>query len=363
MQRILVLGSGQLGLMLAEAGARWGMTIDLLDIDQQLIHYGSSRTARPLDDFDPDNDYDIITIEREHLPDTALVNTLRQHPGWRGEQALINIADRQRQKAMLDRLKLPTAPWLAVATDADLVGIHDRLGPDVILKVAKGGYDGRGQWHLQADKLVSEPLLPPGSRAIAEQQIPFEREVSIIGARNRADQCVFYPLTWNVHIAGMLRHSVAPAPDSTHLQQQAETILRTIMRGLDYEGVMAAELFVKDKQLLVNEIAPRVHNSGHWTQTGADPNQFQLHLLALMNYPLPTPQASGFTGMLNIVGLEFTPDWLTQPGIDVHWYGKSVREGRKLGHINLVADSHQELLRRLDETHRLLYDRRLNGVE
>ncbi len=354
MQRILVLGSGQLGLMLAEAGARWGMTIDRLDIDNGGILYGSSGKVHSLDQFSP-TDYDIITIEREHIPDTALVNDLRANPGWHGEQALYTLAHRRRQKALLDRLSIPTAAWLPVTAADDLSPVHARLGKDVVLKLAEGGYDGRGQWFMSANRPVAESPLPAGKAAIAEPRIDFDRELSVLGARNRAGQCVFYPLTENVHIEGILRYSIAPAPDSEPVQQVAEDMLGHIMQALGYEGVMAAELFIEGGKLLVNEIAPRVHNSGHWTQTGASLNQFQLHLLALMNSPLTPPVVEGCAGMINLVGLEFKPAWLANADIDVHWYGKSYRPDRKLGHVNLSAASHAELHTRLQHYHELLY--------
>lgn len=157
---------------------------------------------------------------------------------------------------------------------------------------------------------------------------------------------VFYPLVRNWHVDGILRLTLAPANAvSNALQQEAEQALGGIMAELDYAGVMAVEFFQHDGHLLVNEIAPRVHNSGHWSQEGADISQFELHLRALGALPMPAPKSSGITAMVNLIGVEFSEDWLQRPGV-LHWYGKSVRPGRKVGHVNAYGDDLEDCLER-----------------
>ena len=184
--------------------------------------------------------------------------------------------------------------------------------------------------------------------------IPFEEEVSLVGARGHDGKCVFYPLTLNLHQQGILHASVAGLPRLEPLQATAEEWLTRIMVELDYVGVMAMECFVVDGTLLVNELAPRVHNSGHWTQAGANPSQFQLHLRAVADLPLHTPQIHGTSVMWNLLGREWSTDWLAVPGCDVHWYDKEIRPGRKVGHVNLNLPSQALLQDSLNQLAALL---------
>ena len=202
------------------------------------------------------------------------------------------------------------------------------------MKRRTGGYDGRGQWRLRAADAASLPADCYGE-CIVEQGINFSGEVSLVGARGHNGDTVFYPLTHNLHQDGILRASVAlPQPD-TVLQQQAEQMLSAIMHELNYVGVMAMECFVVPQGLLINELAPRVHNSGHWTQNGASISQFELHLRAILDLPLPQPVVSTPSVMINLIGTALNTQWLSQPLVHLHWYEKEVRDGRKVGHLNL----------------------------
>ena len=174
--------------------------------------------------------------------------------------------------------------------------------------------------------------------------IDFSAEVSLVGARTRDGQCLFYPLTQNWHDNGILRVSHAPARVAKEFQQQAEVMLTTLMNGVHYVGVMAMECFVTRDGLLINETAPRVHNSGHWTQAGCDLDQFALHVRACCGLPVHTPYVMGENLMVNLIGHALTDDLLKAQELDVHWYGKSVRPGRKLGHVNIGATDSQSLL-------------------
>ncbi|MDT8429199.1 MAG: ATP-grasp domain-containing protein, partial [Pseudomonadales bacterium] len=205
----------------------------------------------------------------------------------------------------------------------------------------RGGYDGKGQ---QRFKVTQPHALPDWkSEAIAEAAIPFDTEVSLVGARGRQGQCVFYRLTENLHQNGVLVLSLSQAERFNAVQAQAEDMLTRLMTHLDYVGVMAMECFLVGDRLLINEIAPRVHNSGHWTQDGASLCQFELHLRALLDWPLPQPAQTGTSLMINLLGLPHPLSCLQVAGARLYWYGKSLYPGRKMGHINMTHDDPAQL--------------------
>ena len=313
---VAVLGNGQLGAMLQQAGQRIGVSVFPLDVEADLY---------------PSSDV-IVTAEREHWPVNPFTEALQKHPNWLNDDALFKLANRIRQKMLLDELGVATAPWTAPGNQTTQAELHASLGPDVFLKSAQGGYDGRGQKRLSSQHI--NPLPDWASQAIAEQAIKFDREVSVIGARNRQGQMCFYGLTENHHVNGVLAVSIHQPGRFDALQQQAENMLSTVMNALDYVGVMAMELFQVGDLLIVNEIAPRVHNSGHWTQIGASIDQFELHLRAVCDLPLPQPSQFGTSVMVNLLGMEWNPAWLAVGAGQMHWYDKSFRPGRKMGHVN-----------------------------
>lgn len=341
--RILVLGQGQLGLMLAEAGIRLGLVVDRLDPDGERLLPGSSDLELEVTAEGLLQRYSVITAEREQLPDTALMRALLGSDRFVNNPAFEVLPDRLEQKRLLDRLEVPTSPWGACDSEAELDAVRRNAGTDLRVKLRRGGYDGRGQWHLRDGEAL--PELP--GPAIAEASQDFRRELSLVGARTPDGQTVFYPLVENIHREGMLRLTLAPASGADSLQAGAEDWLARIMDALAYTGVMAMELFDTADGLRVNELAPRVHNSGHWTQDGAGVCQFELHLRALCGLPCSTPTVKGVSAMINLVGDPFHTQWLEIPDARVHWYGKGVRPGRKLGHVNLGARDHQCLAERL----------------
>ena len=213
--------------------------------------------------------------------------------------------------------------------------MRNQLGERVLLKRRTGGYDGKGQFWLRSDD--DEVPHDWQNQSIAEQAIHFDEEVSLIGVRNLAGQCVFYPLTLNLHLNGILYASVAPLARLQKLQSQAEMMLSKLLNELNYVGVMAMECFRVNDQLMINELAPRVHNSGHWTQTGASISQFEYHLRALADMAIPKAQILGHNVMINLIGTYYNPHWLNLPVAQTYWYGKEVLPGRKVGHINLVS--------------------------
>lgn len=334
--RVLVLGGGQLGLMMAEAGARLGLVIDRYDPERALLLPGTSDLAVPMTWQQCQERYPVITVEREAFPDTGLSARLAASDRCVARGALAIIPDRFEQKSMLDRLAIATAPWRRLDRAEDLPVAAREFG-GVVVKARTGGYDGRGTWIVgEGSDLSAVPAAELAGRAIIEKKIPFRRELSIVGARGLSGETLFYPLIRNWHVDGILRLSLAPANACAVLQPRAEGILRRIMEELDYAGVMAVEFFEQDGELLVNEIAPRVHNSGHWTHQGADRSQFDLHVHALTGVPLHPLRVHGTTAMVNLIGTPYQPTWPQRPGV-VHWYGKTVRPGRKVGHANVIA--------------------------
>ncbi|EKK7715513.1 5-(carboxyamino)imidazole ribonucleotide synthase [Cronobacter dublinensis] len=320
MKQVCVLGNGQLGRMLRQAGEPLGIRVWPvgLDADPQAVPFAQS----------------VITAEIERWPETTLTRELARHNAFVNRDVFPLIADRLTQKQLLDKLALPTAPWQLLADRSEWPQVFSRLGELAIVKRRTGGYDGRGQWRLRESDADTLPAECYGE-CIVEQGIHFSGEVSLVGARGHDGSAVFYPLTHNLHQDGILRTSVAFPQASATQHKQAETMLRAIMDELNYVGVMAMECFVTPQGLLINELAPRVHNSGHWTQNGASISQFELHLRAITGLPLPQPVVSSPSVMVNLIGSDLNYDWLKLPLVHLHWYDKEVREGRKVGHLNL----------------------------
>ncbi|MDO4625909.1 MAG: 5-(carboxyamino)imidazole ribonucleotide synthase [Pasteurellaceae bacterium] len=326
---IYVLGNGQLGRMLRYAGAPLDICVEPLAFDAPTF---------------PIENNSLITAEIERWPETALTEQLSQHHNFINQKVFGLLADRLTQKQMLDLLGLATSPWQLLETPSEWQSLFKQLGDKVVVKRRTGGYDGRGQWIIQPQNTsqISDDLY---QNVIAEKFIPFDYEISLVGARFRQGDTRFYPITHNLQQNGILRYSVVN-PHSTQrqmLQQQAEAMLSKIMQYLDYVGVMAMECFVIGDKLLINELAPRVHNSGHWTQLGCTISQFELHLRALLDLPTPSLHLLSPTVMVNLIGCEPNPEWLNVPYSQLHWYGKAVREGRKLGHLNITHQNTNEL--------------------
>ena len=320
MKRVCVLGDGQLGRMLRQAGEPLGIAVYTVGQDAQ-------PEAVPFTQS-------VITAEIERWSETPLTRELARHKAFVNRDIFPIIADRLTQKQLFDRLGLATAPWQLLASPAQWDEVFNTLGSLAIVKRRSGGYDGRGQWRLRCDETAQLPDECYGE-CIVEQGINFSGEVSLVGARAYDGTLVFYPLTHNLHQDGILRTSVAfPHVYHAH-QKQAESMLGTIMDALNYVGVMAMECFITPAGLLINELAPRVHNSGHWTQNGASISQFELHLRAIVDLPLPKPIVNAPSVMINLIGTALNYDWLKLPLVHLHWYDKTVHAGRKVGHLNL----------------------------
>lgn len=331
MKQVYVLGDGQLGNMLLEAGRRIGVDVALMSIDDDVIVPTGVK----------------ITAEREHWQPSEFITKIIGHPGWLNAQTFIDIPDRRRQKKLLDSLDLPTSPWCTTSGDTTIPQLVDLLGDRFLLKSARDGYDGKGQWRYNGE---SDAVLPEWKdNAIAESFIAFDTEVSLVGARNKSGELAFFELTENFHADGILQISVKTEKTFGDYQKQAEGYLSKLMESLDYVGVMAVEFFLSADGLLINEIAPRVHNSGHWTQAGASISQFELHLRAICDLPLPKIDQSGSSMMINLIGAPLAQEWFSSEGARIHWYGKEVRPGRKLGHVNFHHADPQILLLWLEQ--------------
>ncbi|ENE2354458.1 5-(carboxyamino)imidazole ribonucleotide synthase [Serratia marcescens] len=328
MKPVCVLGNGQLGRMLRQAGEPLGIAVYPVgtDAEPEAVPYQNS----------------VITAEIERWPETALTRELATHSAFVNRDIFPRLADRLTQKQLLDQLGLATAPWQLLASAAEWPQVFAALGELAIVKRRVGGYDGRGQWRLRPGQEAELPADAYGE-CIVEQGINFSGEVSLVGARGHDGRSVFYPLTHNLHEDGILRTSVALPQPSPALQQQAEQMLAAILNELNYVGVMAMECFIVGDRLLINELAPRVHNSGHWTQNGASISQFELHLRAILGLPLPQPVVSTPSVMVNLIGTAVNEQWLSLPLVHLHWYEKEVRPGRKVGHLNLNDPSAADL--------------------
>ncbi|MBE8813066.1 5-(carboxyamino)imidazole ribonucleotide synthase [Serratia marcescens] len=328
MKPVCVLGNGQLGRMLRQAGEPLGIAVYPVGIDAEpeAVPYQNS----------------VITAEIERWPETALTRELATHSAFVNRDIFPRLADRLTQKQLLDQLGLATAPWQLLASAAEWPQVFAALGELAIVKRRVGGYDGRGQWRLRPGQEAELPADAYGE-CIVEQGINFSGEVSLVGARGHDGRSVFYPLTHNLHEDGILRTSVALPQPNPALQQQAEQMLAAILNELNYVGVMAMECFIVGDRLLINELAPRVHNSGHWTQNGASISQFELHLRAILGLPLPQPVVSTPSVMVNLIGTAVNEQWLSLPLVHLHRYEKEVRPGRKVGHLNLNDPSAADL--------------------
>ncbi|CAL1329345.1 5-(carboxyamino)imidazole ribonucleotide synthase [Candidatus Providencia siddallii] len=320
MKSIYVIGDGQLGRMLKQAGEPLGIKVFLIGLNSNLDFTSYKQT--------------IITNEIEHWSNTSLIEKLYKHNSFINNHILKYLTDRCSQKKIFDSLKLSTANWSLLKSPKQLNELFLKLGNFLIIKIRTGGYNGKGQIHISSKKKTNIPTELYG-KCIVEQKIKFDSEISIIGARNKNNKTVFYPITYNLHKNGILQASVAFPKQNNFLQKQAQTMLKTIMDELNYIGVMTMECFVVNNKLLINEIAPRVHNSGHWTQNGASISQFELHLRSILNLPIFSPEVNNPAVIINLIGINININWLSLPLIHLHWYEKKIFPNRKVGHLNL----------------------------
>ena len=355
MTTIGILGGGQLGYMLALAGYPLGLHFRFLDPSPEapvgrIANRVTSdyRDEQALERFS--HGLEVVTYEFENVPVAAAKFLAERVPVYPPAIALEEAQDRMREKTLFRKLGIPTTEFAEVKKHGDLDAAVKQVGLPAVLKTCRMGYDGKGQWLLRmgADIERSRPELPDAP-LILEKFVPFERELSVLGVRSRNGEIVFYPLIENHHRGGILRLSLAPAPNLTaSLQNEAERAARAVLEALDYVGVLCIEFFEMDGRLLANEMAPRVHNSGHWSIEGAVTSQFENHLRAILGFPLGSSATAGVSAMINLIGeLPESADVLQIHNAHLHLYGKEPREGRKLGHVTVRADQAEKLQQRL----------------
>ncbi|MBA8884953.1 5-(carboxyamino)imidazole ribonucleotide synthase [Dokdonella fugitiva] len=349
-----VLGGGQLARMLALAGAPLGLRFLVVDSAEDACAAQVAPMLRAdWRDFDALADFarriDVATFDFENVPaDTA--HWLTEHTKvFPNPRALATSQDRLAEKSLFREIGLDTPAFAAVDSRDDLARAVETIGTPSILKTRRLGYDGKGQFRLKsvADVDAAWEALG-GAPSILEAFVPFERELSVVAVRARDGEFRTWPLTQNWHADGILSASLAPAPHAETLAPIAFAHARRIAEALDYVGTFALELFVRDGRLLGNEMAPRVHNSGHWTIEGSPASQFENHVRAVLGMPLGDTSALGINAMLNWVG-ELPPadPVLAEPRAHWHDYGKSPRAGRKVGHATFCADDAAEMRDRL----------------
>ena len=337
-----VIGGGQLARMLAMAGHPWAHRFVFLDPAPdacagplgELITapYDCERALLQLAERT-----DVVTFDFENVPARSLEFLAGRVPVYPGARALGVAQDRLHEKALFHELGMATADFVAVAGAAALPRAVAELGLPAVLKTRTQGYDGKGQWLLRGPEDVAAAGRALGDQlALLEKLVPFDREVSLIAVRGRDGAVACYPLSENTHRDGMLHTAVCQPGDA--MQAVAEAQTHRLLDALDYVGVLAVEFFQVGTELLANEFAPRVHNSGHWTIEGAETSQFENHLRAILGLPLGSTRARGAHAMLNLIGVLPDPARvLAIPGAHLHDYGKESRPGRKVGHVTIAC--------------------------
>lgn len=350
--RVGILGGGQLAQMLILAGVPLG--IEFLCLDPQK-NCPASRVATNLVQADYNNvsavqafanGVDVVTFESETISAATLTDLSK--PVYPAPNALRTAQDRLTEKQFFTTLQIPVTPFLPVDSEDDLAHAISTLGLPLLLKTRCQGYDGKGQQriHSLSEGCSAIKTLSP-QPLIAEKWVSFDTEVSLIAARNSAGEIRYYPLVENFHQDGILRYTKAPFTNEP-LTQSAQDYTTRVLEKLNYVGILTIEFFVNNQQLIANEMAPRVHNSGHWTIEGATTSQFENHLRAILGLPLGETNASGHCAMINFIGtLPPLTDLLNIPSLHVHDYGKDPKPNRKLGHATLCTHDSISLTQQL----------------
>ncbi len=350
-----ILGGGQLGYMLALAGYPLGLHFRFLDPSPETpVGRIANRVTADFSDEQAlekfSHGLEVVTYEFENVPVAAAKFLAERVPVYPPAVALEEAQERLREKRLFRRLEIPATEFAEIAKREDLDAAVKQVGLPAMVKTCRMGYDGKGQWLLRtaedAEKARADlPEVP----LILEKFVPFTRELSILGVRGRSGEIAFYPLIENHHRGGILRLSLAPAPNLTaSLQLEAEHAARKVLEELGYVGVLCIEFFEVGGRLLANEMAPRVHNSGHWTIEGAVTSQFENHLRAILGMPLGSTAAVGVSAMVNLIGeIPESAEVLNVSNAHLHLYGKEPRAGRKLGHVTLRADQFEKLQQRV----------------
>ncbi len=364
--RVGIVGCGQLARMLALVGIRLGVKFSFLadqgtKTDIRCVE-GLGEVTYLDGDMDGETLYkkllcpDVVTVEKEQVDLSLLTRLAEECDIAPPIKAIEACQHRHREKRLLDSLGIPNAAYEYAESKSEVRKSVARLKKPVVIKSVDQGYDGKNQWVLRDESQLEhfEADAPEGAY-IVEKWIIFDKEVSLVAVRDARHQVAYYSPTENVHEKGILLHSMAPAVGvQPSLLKLAETYISSILEELDYVGVLAMECFVTKDKLYVNELAPRVHNSGHWTQGGARTCQFENHVRAITGLSLGSTLNHGYAGMINILGAKEPPVSSLSAKSTLHWYNKSSRPGRKLGHINFLDSSRQELELSMNQFQRLL---------
>jgi len=344
--RIGIIGGGQLGQMLGFAAHDLHTEVRFVDPSDKPPAAQCGKVIQSAFD-DPvalvalADTCDVITYEFENVPAAALEQIESIAPVYPPLAALRYSQDRLQEKKLFDELQIPLPGYYAIGGREALDAAAIELGLPLVIKTRRFGYDGKGQFVARKAEDLDAAWDELGPRAlIAEQWVPFDYEVSCIGVRSISGEHAIYPLTRNSHIDGLLRSSRSPV-EEPDLARMASDYMHRLLGRLDYVGVLALELFVSGDELLANEFAPRVHNSGHWSIEASETSQFENHLRAILDLPLGSTASVGHAGMVNLIG-EISAATRALAVGQLHDYGKAARQGRKLGHITAVADTAEQ---------------------
>ena len=367
MMRVAIVGCGQLARMMALAGWPLGLKFSFLAeagestacVDGLGDIVGMTDSQTPADLYQALGRPDVITVEKESV-DVGLLRALsgycRVHPS---PGAIEVCQNRALEKDTLNRMGVATVDYRLAHSQAEIEQAVAALGLPVVMKSLEQGYDGKHQYLVKDPQTLEQVCETAGEQAwMLEQWVAFEREVSLVAVRSAQGEVLVYPAVDNHHVDGVLRRSLAPADDlAPALLTSARGYLHSILERWDYVGVLAMECFVLADRILVNELAPRVHNSGHWTQQGSVTSQFENHLRAVCGLPLGATDARGYTGMVNLLGPCEQLDlqgWLSSCAT-LHLYNKTSAPRRKLGHINVQHADKAELLQAVQRLERMIY--------
>lgn len=355
MSKIGIIGGGQLARMMILAGYPLGQQFVVLDpsVDASGAVIANEHLQGDYDDPEKlaqlAEQCDVVTFDFENVPADALRLLESKVATYPPSVALEMSQDRMQEKRMLNDQGIATAPYYAVDTLDDLKKATASIGIPGILKTRRLGYDGKGQFVIRSAEQLQEAIdAMAGQEAIYEGMVNFECEVSLLSVRGRSGDMAFYPLAENEHVDGILHISRAPYGNSD-LQKQAEQLAAPLLEKLDYVGILAIEFFVVNGELIANEIAPRVHNSGHWSIEGAVCSQFENHLRAITGLPLGTTHVEGHAAMVNCISyMPKAEDVLRLTECHFHDYGKPPKNKRKLGHVTTRANTPDKLNQKID---------------
>ncbi|MAC48366.1 MAG: 5-(carboxyamino)imidazole ribonucleotide synthase [Oceanospirillum sp.] len=363
--RIAIKGTGQLARMMALAGWPLGYSFAFFGSKQENTSCieGLGDIIFLEDHADIDSLYDalgkpdVITVEKEEV-DTTLLRKLQQHCPIYPDPDVIDICrHRGKEKNWINEQGIPTANYRVTANRDDIIAALNSFSSSAILKTCSGGYDGYNQWRLKTEQDIQgldDSVCVQD--CVMEEMVNFSTEVSVIAARNSKGEVAVYPVTENYHRRGTLLISEAPAPDlSEELEAEAQRMIATLLNASNYVGVLAMECFVTENGLVVNELAPRVHNSGHWTMNAGIASQFENHLRAITGMPLGNTKPAKAGGMVNLLGVDVTAKDALGENTYLHLYNKSVKPNRKMGHINLQADDSEPLKAQLNALAKQVY--------